>query len=305
MSPNQFVKRLIPTERKDKWKAWFHTAKTLPNDFAVQGWNHLSGGPPLPPQDFIYLVSGHRSASRFLRRGRAASRTILKTLVRNGVEIERFSAILDFGCGVGRIMRHWGLPQHVALHGTDYNPLLVRWCEKNLNGARFQVNSLSGRLPYEPETFDFVYAFSVFTHLSESLQFFWIAELSRVLKTGGYVYFTTHGDYFFPHLRVEEKEEFLKGRLVVRGAAQSGSNMCAAYHPAAYVRENTFRGFSMVDFIPGRAEGDLTQDIYLFRKPADKAVTVCRQQSFRTLPKTPSSHSETTPTDRDAASDRL
>ena len=268
MSPYQFVKRLIPTERKDKWKDRFHTAKTLPNDIAVSVWNRLNGYPPLPPKEFIYLVSGHRSPSRFLRRGRAASRTILKTLGSNGIEIERFNTILDFGCGVGRIMRHWGLPQHTALYGTDYNPMLVRWCEENLQSARFQVNSLSSGLPYEPETFDFIYAFSVFTHLCESLQFFWIDELSRVLKPGGYVWFTTHGDYFFPHLRAEEKEQFLNGHLVVRGAEQTGSNMCVTYHPAAYVRENAFRGFSMVDFIPGRAEGDLMQDIYLFKKPA-------------------------------------
>src|SRR6267143_5310920 len=103
MSPYQFVKRAAPSDWKDKWKARFHPTKTLPKDIAVRVWNRLNGGDPIPPEDLIYLVSGHRSASRFLRRGRTAGKTIRETLERNGVEIERFNAILDFGCGVGRI----------------------------------------------------------------------------------------------------------------------------------------------------------------------------------------------------------
>ena len=264
MGPYQFVKRVVPYE----WKVRVHSIKTLSPDIAARVWNRLRGGIPLPPGDLIYLVSGHRSASRFLRRGLVANKTIRGVLKRNGVEIEHCSAILDFGCGVGRIMRHWNALQHPALHGTDYNPKLVEWCKKNLSFAEFQVNTLSDGLPYGPETFDFIYAFSVFTHLSEPLQFFWMNELSRVLRPGGHIYFTTHGDYFFPQLSVEEKEKFLSGQLVVRAAKESGSNRCATYHPAAYVRGNMAREFSLVDFIPGRAEGDLLHDIYLLKKPA-------------------------------------
>lgn len=263
MGPYQFVKRVVPY----KWKVRVHSTKTLPKDIAVRIGNRLRGGIPLPPRELIYLVSGHRSASRFLRRGRVASKTIRATLEKNGLEIEHFNSILDFGCGVGRIMRHWNLLQRPILHGTDYNSRLIEWCKENLRFAEFQVNTLSDRLLYKPETFDFIYAFSVFTHLSESLQFHWINELSRVLKPGGHIYFTTHGDYFFPQLRVEEKEKFLNGQLVVRGSEQSGSNTCATYHPATYVRENMARNLFLVDFIPGGAKGDLLHDIYLFKKP--------------------------------------
>ena len=275
----QVVKRAVPAGWKDQLRCRYHSTKTLPVDIAVRVWNRLSGGDPIPPGDFIYLVSGHRSASRFLRRGRTASKTIREILERNGVEIERFNAILDFGCGVGRIMRHWGLLRRPALYGTDYNPALVRWCEGNLKFAEFQVNSLSGGLPYEAETFDFIYAFSVFTHLSEPLQFFWINELSRVLKPGGYIYFTTHGDFFFPQLSAEEKEAFLKGRLVVRGGEQSGSNTCSTYHPTAFVRERLARDFTVLDFTPGRAGGDILHDIYLLMKPAHAAAHAPRRKS--------------------------
>lgn len=259
----QLAKHVVPYE----WKVRVHSTKRLPKDISLRAWNRLTGGIPLPPGELIYLVSGHRSASRFLRRGRVACKTIRETLEKNGLQMEHFHALLDFGCGVGRIMRHWNLLRGPALHGTDYNPRPVEWCKQYLKFAEFRVNTLSGRLSYEPETFDFIYVFSVFTHLSESLQRFWIDELSRVLRPGGYIFFTTHGDYFFPHLGVEEKEKFLNGQLVVRRDEHSGSNTCAAYHPSTYVRENMARDFSLVDFIPGRVEGELLHDIYLFRKP--------------------------------------
>ena len=260
----KFAKRVVPYE----WKVRFHSIKTLSQDVAARGGNRLSGGVPIPPGDLIYLVSGHRSASRFLRRGLVVSNTIREILERNGVDIEHCNAILDFGCGVGRIMRHWNALQHPALHGTDYNARLVEWCRENLRFAEFKVNCLSEALPYEPETFDFIYAFSVFTHLSEPLQFFWMNELSRVLRPGGYIYFTTHGDYFLPQLSVEEKEKFLSGQLVVRAAEESGSNLCTTYHPVAYVRRHLAQEFSVIDLIPGTAEGDVLHDIYLLKKTA-------------------------------------
>lgn len=258
----QVLRRFVPLE----WKVRLHLSKTAPRNIAVRAWNRLNGGTPIPPGDLIYLVSGHRSASRFLGRGRTASKTIRDALAKNGIEIEQLNAILDFGCGVGRIMRHWDLLQHPVLHGTDYNARLVEWCKENLKFAEFQVNDLFGSLAYESETFDFIYAFSVFTHLSEPLQSFWINELSRLLRPGGHLYFTTHGNYFLSQLTVEEQEKFRNGQLVVRGPEQAGSNNCAAYHPPIYVRENLARRFAVVDFMPGSTKGDLMQDVYLMKK---------------------------------------
>jgi SAM-dependent methyltransferase len=258
----RLLKRLVPLE----WQVRFHSSKTVPKDIVVRAWNRLRGAIPIPPGEFIYLVLGHRCAARFLRRGRTISKTIRAVLAKNGVEIERLNAILDFGCGVGRIMRHWESLQHPVLHGTDYNPRLVAWCQENLKFAKFQVNSLTGNLPYESEKFDFIYAFSVFTHLSEPLQFFWISELSRLLKPGGHLFFTTQGDHFLSQLSVAEQAKFRNGQLVVQGAENAGSNLCTTYHPPAYVQESMAQEFSVVDFIPGGAKSDLAQDVYLMKK---------------------------------------
>jgi SAM-dependent methyltransferase len=239
----------------------------VPRDVASRVTNRLSGKPAVPPSKLIYLVAGHRSASLFLAGGLSASEAIRAALARNGLRLDQFGSVLDFGCGVGRIIRHWNGAQRPALHGTDYNPDLIEWCRANLRSSEFRVNTLAGALPYESETFDFIYSFSVFTHLREPLQFHWIDELARVLRPGGYIYLTTHGEYYLTALNSAEQEQFRRGELVVREEEESGSNRCAVFHPPVWVRENLTRGLEVTDFIASGAHGDSMHDVHLLRKP--------------------------------------
>ncbi|HEU4770411.1 MAG TPA: class I SAM-dependent methyltransferase [Pyrinomonadaceae bacterium] len=264
----QTLKRAVPIE----WKVGFHAYKVLPGYYAARVKNRLEGEPPIPPGDLIYLIGGHRNPQQFLQTGRLANDAIRRLLKKHDLKIEQFGAILDFGCGVGRIMRHWRTIKGPALHGTDYNPDLVNWCTTNLKFSEFRVNTLSGELPYPAETFDFIYAFSVFTHLSEPLQFFWINELARVLKPGGYIWFTTHGEYFTITMTPEEKRVFENGELVVREQQQSGSNFCAVFHPPAYVHKRLAQNFTVVDFIAGGENKELYHDGHLLRKPLAKGT---------------------------------
>lgn len=264
----QTVKRAIPLPLK----VGFHKHKSVPGDVAARIASRLKGEPAIPPRKLIYLVAGHKSAKAFLAGGRSASDTIRGILQKNDLTIDQFGAVLDFGCGAGRIMRHWNSTHGPAWHGTDYNPQLIDWCRKHLQFSDFRVNTLSGALPYPAETFDFIYAFSVFTHLKEPLQFHWINELSRVLKPGGYIYLTTHGEYYVSLLTAEERAQFERGELVVREQQESGSNLCAVFHPAGYLRERVAKDFIVIDFIPCGARGDSMHDAYLLKKPLSKSV---------------------------------
>jgi SAM-dependent methyltransferase len=259
----QTLKRAVPLE----WKEGFHQHKALPKYLAARVRNRLEGQLPVPPENLIYLVVGHKDPRAFLDSGRATNAAIRRLLKKHDLNVEQFGAVLDFGCGVGRIMRHWSTTQGPAWHGTDYNPELVNWCTNHLKFAEFRVNGLSGKLPYESESFDFIYAFSVFTHLNEQLQFFWMNELSRVLKPGGYVYFTTHGEHYLPGLEPLEREQFESGRLAIREQQQSGSNVCAVFHPPSYVRDKLAQNFVIVDFVPGGPQTDSIQDVHLLQKP--------------------------------------
>ena len=104
-----------------------------------------------------------------------------------------FDAILDWGCGAGRLTRHLAhlCPGHVT--GVDIDPDNLAWCAGAIPGAVFVGGSLQPPLPFEDGAFDLVVAISVFTHLDEEIQFRWLAELRRILRPGGVLLASIHG----------------------------------------------------------------------------------------------------------------
>lgn len=225
-------------------------------------------GLPLPPPRLIHDVSGVYDQEAFYENGRLGAECIRRTLAKNGLAVEKFGRVLDFGCGCGRVMRHWANVRPTRFHGSDYNPRLVAWCRENLPFAEFNVNGLAAPLPYADGQFDFLYTISVFTHLPEEMQHFWINELRRVLKVGGHALLTLLGIRHSGRMVRDEMASFSAGKLVVRHSAMPGTNTCIVFHPEAYVRTRMIGGFEIVDFIPGGAEDASFQDVYLMRRVA-------------------------------------
>jgi 2-polyprenyl-3-methyl-5-hydroxy-6-metoxy-1,4-benzoquinol methylase len=225
-------------------------------------------GMPIPPLKLIVLVAGHSDISAFLKGGEIIAQSILDILQKNGVDINDFQAILDFGCGCGRVTRWWHSLKNPAIFGTDYNQKSIRWCKQHLAFAQFDTNRLSPPLIYDHDRFDFIYAISVFTHLSEPLQTLWINELSRTLKPGGYLLITVHGEQYLDALTQSEQEKFAAGQLVVKDGEVAGTNMCSAHHPEEYIRKELASGFEIVDFIPGSPKRNFNQDMFLLKKRA-------------------------------------
>jgi SAM-dependent methyltransferase len=220
----------------------------------------------------IHLIANTEDVSWFLGTGALAAQSIRAILEKQGLKIETFGNILDFGCGAGRVIRQWAELRGPTIHGTDYNPLLVNWCRSRLPFARFQVNELDRPLGAKAASYDLIYCLSVFTHLSEPLQRFWMGELSRVLTPGGYLLMTTHGDHYRPMLAPDERDRYDAGLLVVQKPRREGSNDCAAFHPERYVREILAAEFDVIDMIPEGALGNPSQDLYLLRKPLHPAA---------------------------------
>jgi SAM-dependent methyltransferase len=220
---------------------------------------------PIPPLSLRILVAGTPDIGWFLDGGRRGAESIRATLAQHGLDVARCRAILDFGCGCGRVTRHWaGLPGEI--HGTDLHPRLIGWCGRKLPFGRFRRNRLGPPLDYEDGRFDFVYALSVFTHLPEGLQHEWMAELRRVLQPGGSLLFTTHGRRYLDRLNAGEQRRFAAGELVVKSEGPPGSNLCGTYHPEAWVRTNLARGFDVLDVVPEGALGNPWQDVWLLRR---------------------------------------
>jgi SAM-dependent methyltransferase len=222
-------------------------------------------GLPLPPRDLIVRVTGSADPSWFIQSGRLAAGSLRTALLRNGLNVEQFDALLDFGCGCGRVVRNWRALPSTAVYGSDYSAKAIDWCRGHLRFARFATNGLEPPLAYDTDSFDFVYALSVFTHLPEPLQRAWVAELGRIVRPGGYVAITTHGAAYAARLAPDERELFEQGGLVVRWRQVAGTNLCAAYHPPPYVHRLA-DGFEVVDFAPEGAKGNPQQDQYLLRR---------------------------------------
>jgi SAM-dependent methyltransferase len=233
-------------------------------------------GLPLPPVHLVRITSGCARQARinpermyrsFYKRGSQAAGWIRDMVSRGGADMAAMVAILDFGCGCGRVIRHWRGLERPQLHGCDLNPYLTGWCADNLTFAEFAVNRLEPPLPYEDDRFDLVYSVSIFTHLDEGLQRPWIEELTRVVRPGGLVLVTVTGPELATELlRPDDLERFEGGELVVKRSELAGRNACAAYHPARYIREELARGLELVEHAVSGAP-DVRQDAVLLRVP--------------------------------------
>jgi ubiquinone/menaquinone biosynthesis C-methylase UbiE len=230
---------------------------------------HTNLGPnglPLPPGGLIHAVAGSYDTGWFLESGALAHECLISSLQKHGVSVEKLTTVLDFGCGCGRVARHWQSATSLRFHGVDTNRDLVRWCQKNLVFGRFSVNAPGPPLHFDPQTFDLVYGFSVLTHLSEDRQLAWMREFERVLKPQGVLVISTHGKKAARVLPGPLRTRFDAGELVVTRYGSEGGNDCNAFHPRRYFTDVVARAFECVAFQPEGALGNPPQDLYLLRR---------------------------------------
>ncbi len=225
-----------------------------------------SDGMPVPPPNLIFDIIACRWAAIYLESGKLIVEKMIAQLDKAGIDPQSLKSVLDFGCGCGRLIRQVAQHTSAKMHGSDYNPKLVEWCTDNLPIATFQVNKLSPPLQYADNSFDFVYARSVLTHLPEELMHTWMSDLNRVLQPGGHLYFTMHGTRLAPGLSADELHRFNNDELVTTYSDFAGENLCATYATRTYVEDNLMEGFELVYFEPGMADQHLRQDVYIVRK---------------------------------------
>ena len=222
----------------------------------------------LPPEDLVVLVAGVPNKDWFLEGGRRGAKAITDVMAKHDRPVDGLSSILDFGCGCGRVLRHWkSLPRTTVVYGTDYNERLVNWSRKNLRFARFNVNQLTPPLAYADDTFDLVYALSVFTHLTEDLCEAWMDEFYRIVKPGGAAIVTTHGGATTHLLTEDQLRDYEGGAIVVQYEERAGENLCMTFHPPAYVAAHLIQKFTLAEFITEGALGNPPQDLSLLTKP--------------------------------------
>lgn len=196
-----------------------------------------------PPLWWMHDMYRHTSYDLYWRQGKTAADIIAKKIDAH-VKIPS-PRVADWGCGLARVLRH--LPKRYRLVGFDYNPDAVRWSTTHIAGVQFFENGLMPPLRVEAESFDALYALSVFTHLSAEAHDLWIAEIERVLSPGGVFIGTFHMQLPPGQLLAAEQARFDAGELVLRGGVKEGSRIYTAHHPETYIRDHLLKNFVVLE----------------------------------------------------------
>lgn len=121
--------------------------------------------------------------------------------------------VLDFGIGWGRLARLWLKylpPQQVSgCDAWDVSIQHARDC--GLQNTIVHSDALLGTLPFQSKAFDLVYAFSIFTHLSERSFIGCLRGIREMLDVDGRVIFTVRPRNFWA-LRpdLQQQQQLLK-----------------------------------------------------------------------------------------------
>lgn len=138
-------KLLIKTHLYDFLVTYYHMLKQWkPGYFKAELKYRFKGAPdgyPLPPSPLMHKVIARGWSQEFLDLGEEEVNDMTSYLEQSNIEVKDFTSILDFGCGCGRLVRHYLKRTDAKLSGTDYNPNLVKWCQKKLKFGEFKVNS--------------------------------------------------------------------------------------------------------------------------------------------------------------------
>ncbi|MDP8243546.1 MAG: class I SAM-dependent methyltransferase [Candidatus Hinthialibacter antarcticus] len=190
------------------WRRRHGVSKAFPCANAPDYWYWLMWyGPKLfpliqqngyafPPAAFIQRVIGEpATAKRFNESGLVDWRRIEGCLRSAGFDFQRGGNVLDFGCGCGRILRHFALyADACSFYGGDVDADLVAWCKLHFDFAQCATMPLMPPTPYASNQFDAVYAYSVFSHLPLEAAQAWRDELHRICKPGAVVVLTLQGN---------------------------------------------------------------------------------------------------------------
>lgn len=222
----------------------------------------------LPPQHLIFDANHSVSWSNYYETGKRQAKLLAEIFLKHRSHSSK-AKILEWGVGPGRIIRH--LHENfdgveVELFGCDYNAESIRWCQENLGSIVFQQNSLLPPTSFAEFGFDFVYAISIFTHLSEYSQHAWLSEMKRILRDDGIFVFTTQGRCYRELLTSKEREVFDEHKIVVRSSDHEGKKLYSSFASHQCVEKMLSEiGFRILSYAPGPDSG-FSQDLWVVRK---------------------------------------
>jgi SAM-dependent methyltransferase len=154
-----------------------------------------AGTLPIPPFEMRQLIG---------LTDEAAYDNPSRTPVVANIPLDCYDSVLDFGCGCGRIARQLLLqePRPKRYLGIDLHAGMINWCRQNLtpqdNSFQFHHHDIFSAcfnpdptkpklldLPVNDHSFKLIFAWSVFTHMTQSQTEHYLREVSRILSAEG------------------------------------------------------------------------------------------------------------------------
>ena len=213
--------------------------------------------PALPHSDYQSSFVG-LSGRAALTQGASFYRYVAAAAERFDRPLEAGSRVLDFGVGWGRILRFFAYDvSDDGLLGCDVDPeaiAVARACR--LPGTLWAIESFPPLSHVANDSIDAVYAFSVFSHLSQAASDAWIADFARVVRPGGLAVLTTRNREFVDLCASLRSRGDLEGHMkqlaalfpdldAVRGAYDDGEFV---HHPISggATRPDSFYGETLL-----------------------------------------------------------
>lgn len=175
--------------------------------------------------------------------------------------------VLDFGCGVGRMLRQFAPEAEEAeFWGCDLDRPSLDWLEANfVPPYKIFESQEEARLPQEDGFFDLIYAFSVYTHFTDNWAG-WLLEHHRVLADGGLLFATFLGRGMLEPLTGEQWDEDRIGMNPLMHGYPWDRGGPIAINSPWWIRAHWGRAFEIVELLPVVEEGAPSHGIVLARK---------------------------------------
>jgi SAM-dependent methyltransferase len=161
---------------------------------APEPCNHTNDGLPIPPSNLTMGYGGGNMES-YMASGQWSHDALCSLLAAHNVVMMPGDAMLDWGCASGRVAQYFrDLTPACEVWGGDVDVPSIEWAKAHLAPplSFFNCSSLP-YLPFQDEKFKFIYALSVFTHLT-LFRDMWLLELARVLRNDGLIILTVHDE---------------------------------------------------------------------------------------------------------------
>lgn len=164
--------------------------------------------------------------------------------------------VLDFGAGSGRTLRHF-LAEAGRAHfeACDIDAAAIGWLNANLNPpVNGFVSAPSPPLPRDDDSYDLVYAFSVFTHITDAWAA-WLIELHRVLSAGGWLIASFLGEGMSQAIAGERWDPDRIGMNVLQAHQNWDAGGPSVLLAPWWIREHWGRAFEIAAIHEGAVEG--------------------------------------------------